>query len=192
MSLGITSRDKQQPLTGTISFGERFVKSEQFDRVFHEGMALVERTAAYLENEGRAAARKLAPPLSVVYATESMRLTTRLLELASWLLIRRSINVGEITTEEAARKRSRLKLGGSGRPSHNSQFDNLPAGLRSLISESFQLHDRIVQIDRAVEMNVSVSNPVDAQNPVARQLTLIKSAFGGAETVAAESGIAAN
>src|SRR5919108_3720902 len=70
----------------TVSFGERFAASELFDRVFQEGMALVERTAAYLDGEGRKEAKLLRPPVSVIYATESMRLTTRLLELASWLV----------------------------------------------------------------------------------------------------------
>ena len=39
----------------TVSFGERFQASAQFDGVFKQGMALVERTAAYLEGPGRAA-----------------------------------------------------------------------------------------------------------------------------------------
>ena len=54
-----------------------------------KGMALVERTAEYLDREGRTESRKLKPPVSLAYSTESMRLTTRLLDLASWLLIQR-------------------------------------------------------------------------------------------------------
>ena len=165
--------------TATVSFGERFVKSGQFERVFHEGMALVERTAAYLEGDGRAAARRLAPPTSIAYATESMRLTTRLLELASWLLIRRSLNTGEISQEEAARKRARLSFSGSGRPGHNSLFDQLPPGLRGLIEESFQLHDRIVQIDRAVSGAAAGVASASTANPVVAQLIRLEAAFGG-------------
>ena len=56
-------------------------------------MALVERTASYLEGPGRAEAKRLAAPANVLYASESMRLTTRLLDLASWLLIRRALSV---------------------------------------------------------------------------------------------------
>ena len=118
------------------------------------------------------------PPVSIAYATESMRLTTRLLELASWLLIRRSINAGEITAEEAARKRARLKLNGSGRPSHNSHFEKLPDGLQRLIEESFQLNDRITQLDRAVTaMATPIAEPA-ADNPVAQQMAQIQTAFG--------------
>ncbi len=50
-------------------------------------MTLVEETADYLDGDGRHAARELPRPASIVYATESMRLTTRLMQLASWLLL---------------------------------------------------------------------------------------------------------
>jgi regulator of CtrA degradation len=69
----------------TVSFGERFQSSEQFDHIFKEGMALVERTASYLDGPGRKEAKALTGGVGVLYATESMRLTTRLLDLASWL-----------------------------------------------------------------------------------------------------------
>ena len=78
----------------TVSFGERFQSSEQFDHIFKEGMALVERTASYLDGPGRREAKTLTGGVGVLYATESMRLTTRLLDLASWLLIRRALREG--------------------------------------------------------------------------------------------------
>lgn len=158
----------------TVSFGERFAASDQFDGVFKQGMALVERTAAYLDGDGRRDAKALKAPLNVVYATESMRLTTRLLELASWLLIRRGLKEGDLTVVEAAKKRERVKLRPFGRPSHIRDFDALPEGLRTLIQESFVLNDRVTQIDRSIEQ------PIDAvaANPVAAQLTALQTAFG--------------
>ncbi|MEZ5899695.1 MAG: DUF1465 family protein [Hyphomicrobiaceae bacterium] len=162
----------------TVSFGERFQSSGQFDHIFKEGMALVERTAAYLDGPGRAEAKRLTGPASVLYATESMRLTTRLLDLASWLLIRRSLKEGEITEEEAAKKRRRVKLQAFGRPAHVTGFGDLPAGLRDLIEQSFTLHDRIVQLDRAMnsagDPDVIPERPA---NPVAAQMNLLERAF---------------
>ena len=93
----------------TVSFGEHFAASDQFDAIFKEGMGLVERTAAYLDGPGRKEARALRGPVAVLYATESMRLTTRLLELASWLMIRRALKEGEITSDEARAKRERAR-----------------------------------------------------------------------------------
>ncbi len=162
----------------TVSFGERFQASEQFDQVFKEGMGLVERTAAYLDGEGRRESKGLAGATTVLYATESMRLTTRLLDLASWLLIRRALKDGEITEEEAQRKRARVKLQAFGRPSHIKGFADLPDGLRQLIEASFSLHDRIVQLDRA--MSVKPEAPVEAEvavNPVQSQMRRLQLAF---------------
>src|SRR6476646_3384455 len=142
----------------TVSFGEHFAASDQFDAIFKEGMGLVERTAAYLDGPGRKEARALRGPIAVLYATESMRLTTRLLELASWLMIRRALKEGEITTEEARVKRDRVRLRAPGRPSHVKGFTELPEGLQTLIEASFALNDRIVQLARAMPV-------VDGQAP---------------------------
>jgi regulator of CtrA degradation len=159
----------------TVSFGEHFAASDQFDAIFKEGMSLVERPAAYLDGAGRKEARSLRGPASVLYATESMRLTTRLLELASWLMIRRAQKQREITAEEARIKRGRVKLRVSTRPSHIAGFADLPQGLRLLIDASSALNDRIVQLDRAIE--VVVADAVVADNPVGAQVTRLEEAF---------------
>jgi regulator of CtrA degradation len=44
-------------------------------------MALVEETATYLDGSGRNESRKLERSAAMEYATESMRLTTRLMQL---------------------------------------------------------------------------------------------------------------
>jgi regulator of CtrA degradation len=162
----------------TVSFGERFQSSEQFGHIFKEGMALVERTAAYLDGPGRKEAKGLTGGVGVLYATESMRLTTRLLDLASWLLIRRALREGEISEDEAKKKRRRVKLQAFGRPAHVKGFADLPSGLRDLIEESFALHDRICQLDRAMTTAADpdvVTEP--AANPVAQQMGLLERAF---------------
>lgn len=160
----------------TVSFGEKFAQSEQFDAIFREGMQLVEQTAEYLDGHGRKDAKSLNPPVSVAYATESMRLTTRLLDLASWLLVQRSLKEGEITYEEASAKREGMKLRPFGRPSHIKYFDELPEGLRSLISRSYSLGDRISQLDRALQNDETVAGDV-ARNAVNEQIAQLHAAF---------------
>lgn len=167
-----------EPEGVTVSFGERFQASAQFDRVFKEGMTLVERTAAYLDGDGRKAAKALTGQTTVLYTTESMRLTTRLLDLASWLLIRRALKDGEITVAEAQKKRARVKLQSLGRPSHIRGFAELPEGLQRLIEESFALHDRIVQLDLAMNsLSDDKLAPALAANPVGAQISRLERAF---------------
>ncbi|HEX5600096.1 MAG TPA: DUF1465 family protein [Hyphomicrobiaceae bacterium] len=178
--MGSTSRCSE--VSGvTVSFGEHFAASEQFDAIYAQGMALVERTAAYLDGPGRQEAKQLKPHVALTYSTESMRLTARLLDLASWLLIRRSLRDGDITEEEARRKRARLKLHTTGRPSHIPNFDELPQQLQALIKESFELSDRILRIDRSLEAvsGNEASRPA-SKNPVAAQIAAIQAAFNAA------------
>src|SRR5215510_7714083 len=174
----MSSRTDPQTPAGkgtTVSFGEHFAASDQFDAIFKEGMGLVERTAAYLDGPGRKEARALRGPVAVLYATESMRLTTRLLELASWLMIRRALKEGEITPQEARSKRDRVKLRSPGRPTHVKGFAELPQGLRTLIEASYALNDRIFKLDRAIE--VVVGDATVGANPVGAQVTRLEEAF---------------
>ena len=134
-----------------VSFGERYLTSERFQSIYREGMELVEETARYLDGEGRNEGKALKGATSLSYATESMRLTTRLMNIASWLLIRRSVNNGEMTQDRARRERLKLKIDSIGRPSHIKGFDELPAKLQTLISASFALQDKVIKLDRLFE-----------------------------------------
>src|SRR5262249_32011459 len=77
-----------------VQFSERLTNSTAFSNLFREGMDLVEETAAYLDGAGRVEAKVLDRAVSLTYATESMRLTTRLMQLASWLLLHRAVKGG--------------------------------------------------------------------------------------------------
>jgi regulator of CtrA degradation len=164
-----------------VSFAEKFTASQQFDAIFKEGMALVESTAAYLDGAGRKDAKSLKPAIAMAYATESMRLTTRLLELASWLLVRRALKDGDITREEALAKHRRMKLETIGRPSHVKLFDDLPKKLRVLIKSSFSLQDRIIKLDQAFKTDQEFipDTTAPAVNPVGASVARIAAAFGG-------------
>ena len=85
-----------------------FARSELFERTFKEGMGLVEETAAYLDGPGRAASKRLSRGAALAYAGESMRLTTRLMQVASWLLVQRSVADGDISVDEVAKDKYRL------------------------------------------------------------------------------------
>lgn len=161
-----------------IVFGEKFARSPQFDAIFREGMQLVEQTAEYLDGPGREQAKGLRPPVSVIYATESMRLTTRLLDLATWLLVQRSLKDGDITEEEALAKRENVKLRPFGRPTHIKCFEDLPGGLQDLIISSFALSDRITQLDLAMRANEE-DVIAAARNPVNEHLRKLQDAFAG-------------
>src|SRR5437868_14531297 len=118
--------------TGPVSFSERLAGSQAFAVLFKEGMALVEETAAYLDGAGRQDAKRLERSAALVYATESMRLTTRLMQLASWLLLHRAVNEGEMSLAQASKEKKKVKLS-LGEPVDERTLKILPERLCDLI-----------------------------------------------------------
>jgi regulator of CtrA degradation len=156
-----------------VVFALRLGGSELFRSLFKEGMALVEQTADYLDGDGRGESRRLSRSGSLAYATESIRLTTRLMQLASWLLLQRAVNDGEISSEQARLERSKVKLASLATATEGSGWDALPEKLKSLISRSLRLQERIRRLDGATGPEARAA----AENPVRRQIGLIAEAF---------------
>jgi regulator of CtrA degradation len=163
-----------RPPAAPIFFGRRLAGSDAFKTMFREGMALVEETATYLDGDGREQSRGLGRAGSLAYATESMRLTTRLMQLASWLLLQRAVNDGEMSSEQANTEKSKVKLGGLASATGGPGWSDMPARLRELISRSLLLQERVRRLDGVLDANVVAVGP---ENPVARQLGRIAEAF---------------
>src|SRR3954464_5157919 len=106
---------------GPVLFGERLASSPPFAALFRGGMGLVEETAAYLDGPGRQESKKLERHASLAYATESMRLTTRLMQLASWLLLHRAVKEGEMSLAQAYKEKAKVKL----TPADSNDEDNI-------------------------------------------------------------------
>ncbi len=159
-----------------VSFGERLANSQAFADLFKDGMALVEETATYLDGPGRQESKKLERAAALAYATESMRLTTRLMQLASWLLLHRAVKEGEMSLAQANKEKTKVKLAAT--DTHDP--DNvalLPEKLRGLIERSLTLQNKVRRLDNTIHNRVSADQVV-AANPVERQLGLLKAAFG--------------
>ena len=169
-------RDQRSTIDSTIDFFSKFSNSDQFEKVFKEGMGLVEETANYLDGEGRSESRELNRQGAVAYATESMRLTTRLMQLASWLLLQRAIAAGEVSRDSVTREKSRISLTDIGQGHPIPGAETMPQGLRELVERSLRLHERIVVLDTMI--NVPAPMDVANQNPVASQLSQLARAFG--------------
>ncbi|MFZ4530393.1 MAG: DUF1465 family protein [Alsobacter sp.] len=158
-----------------VSFATTFVTSEAFRALFREGMSLVEQTAAYLDGPGREESRNLPRLAALAYASESMRLTTRLMQLASWLLLQRAVAEGEMTPVQARQQKEKVRLSQQNSLTSPDSLESLPGDLRDLIAASLRLQDRIMHLDRLMEPGVS--NAPQAPNPVALQHMLLRSAF---------------
>lgn len=169
----VTFRDERD----WVSFGRTYVTSDAFKTLFREGMALVEETAAYLDGEGRAESRLTARDATLAYASESMRLTTRLMQIASWLLVQRAVSEGEITPGQAVEEKTRVRLtGAEAKPDDRDAFALLPLRLQDLVRRAGRLHARILHLDGLITENRPTPAPLES--PVAFQHGLLRVAFG--------------
>lgn len=164
--------DASAPIqTSRIHIVRDFASSDLFDRTFKEGMALVEETASYLDGDGRRDSRLLSREDALVYAGESMRLTTRLMQIASWLLVQRAVREGDMDANDACDDKYRIS------PLGAEAADNkaLPSGLLTLLDRSNRLYERISHMDKRMFVD---AEPESTVNPVISQLQRLQSAFG--------------
>jgi len=166
--------DRSHSESALVQFSERLTNSAAFGTLFREGMDLVEETAAYLDGDGRTEAKALERSVSLTYATESMRLTTRLMQLASWLLLHRAVKEGEMTLSQANREKTKVKLTAAD-PGPEDMIEKLPQQLQDLITRSMNLQSRVRRLDVTIHATPAERAPIG--NPLVPQLNRLKAAF---------------
>ena len=149
-----------------------FTDTAMFDRTFDEGMALVEETARYLDGRGREEARTLPRKAAMLYAGESMRVTTRLMQAASWLLVQRAVRDGDMDRADALHERYRLGSREICLGVCAEETNDLPIQLQDLLARSDNLYRRIARVDDVLFGTAEV--PIGARG----QIDALAQAFG--------------
>jgi regulator of CtrA degradation len=153
-----------------------FAASELFERTFQEGMDLVEETAAYLDGGGREDSKLLSRNAALAYAGESMRLTTQLMQVASWLLVQRAVREGEMAASAAFDERYRLAQDVPGAARPDAPIEDLPIHLVHLCERSERLYERVRRLDRSMYARDELA--IEAPHPVLSQFDRLREAFG--------------
>src|SRR6266404_5264561 len=189
--------DRSQGEAALVQFSERLTNSAAFGTLFREGMDLVEETAAYLDGAGRAQAKALDRSVSLTYATESMRLTTRLMQLASWLLLHRAVKEGEMTLTQANREKTKVKLSAAD-PGPADMIEKLPQQLQDLIARSMTLQTKVRRLDSTIHAPtteraaIGTSGlPIAARSVVGAWIVLSRRQSAGAAAQSPEGGVRA-
>jgi regulator of CtrA degradation len=141
--------DRSQGETALVRLSERLTNSAAFGTLFREGMDLVEET-------------------------ESMRLTTRLMQLASWLLLHRAVKEGEMTLTQANREKTKVKLSAAD-PGADDIIGKLPQQLQDLIARSMALQGKVRRLDTTIHTPAAERAAIG--NPLVPQLNRLKAAF---------------
>ena len=160
----------------TVRLAEHLAFSRSFQPIFNEGMTLVDETAAYLDGAGRREAQTLSRIAATLYAAESMRLTTRLMQIASWLLLQRAANQGDMSRAQVEAEKAKVRLEGIGSGRDSPLYGELPAPFRDLSERSLKLERRIAMLDREIYGSVPPAE-TENRNPVGEQIHLLRTAF---------------
>ncbi|TZG28670.1 DUF1465 family protein [Sphingomonas montanisoli] len=120
--------------------------SRLIDTLYTEAMLLADEVRAYFE---RASAEReaLLPLDRVVFSCESLKVTTRLMHILSWLLSQRAAEMGQVDTIEA-RLTKRI---GEAADSDPATLHALPDEAIALIEASRDLYARVARLDAAEE-----------------------------------------
>ncbi|MCP1334869.1 protease adaptor protein RcdA [Futiania mangrovi] len=156
----------------------QFASSAVFYKTFDEAMALVQETAAYLDGQGRFESQDLGRDCALVYAAESMRLTTRLMQVSSWLLAQRALQKGQIAYAEAAGPKYRLSMPEPSVAPNPRVLSQLPDRFVTLISRSRRLYARVKRID--TQLYGEGDRTQLAEPPFAHHIRRIEAAFAPA------------
>ncbi len=176
---GVDMNEPSMEGAKTIKLAERRVFSDSFKPLYNEGMGLVEEAAEYLDGQGRAEAKKLSRLAATLYAAESMRLTTRLMQVASWLLLQRAANSGEMSRDQVASEKSKVRLDTASAQAEAAGWAEMPKDFVDLVERSLSLQALIRRMDDEIYgKNVVVHTPpMRAVNPVSDQISLLNTAF---------------
>lgn len=152
--------------------GNDFTGGKLFDRVFAEGMALVERAAAYLDGPGRGDAKGLSREAGLTYAAWSMELTTRLMQAASWLVMQKAVRDGDMAPNEAMAPKYRMVREGPKLDASAQRSSDISPVFLDMVEEAEALYDRICRLDASLYGDARN----DGESPVNQQIEKLKEA----------------
>lgn len=130
------------------------------EKTYDEAIALVHQSAAYLDGEGTLLREDLGDQLRPVFTAESLRATTRLMQVVSWLMTQRAVLSGEMSPEEAREHKYRLGARGICLADPLDGTEKLPEYFQDLIESSRGLYERVARIEERLLEEAEVDNPV--------------------------------
>jgi regulator of CtrA degradation len=171
-------KNREIEQSNMIILTERKICSDRFKPLYNNGMLLVEEAAAYLDGQGRSDAKSLSRVSATLYAAESMRLTTRLMQIASWLLLQRALNSGEMSKAQILEEKSKVMLDTPSAIHKSDVWDSLPEQFISIVERSLRMQELVRRMDSEIYSRSKLNNTAEAlRNPVFDQIDLLQTAF---------------
>ena len=114
------------------------------DSLYVEAMVLADEARSYFDREGRDDRLGLDPIARVGFSCESLKVTTRLMQVIAWLLTQRAVEAGELSPSQARTPSRRL---GEAAESDPGAIEKLPERAAGLVQASQELYARVRRLD---------------------------------------------
>ncbi|WP_417317344.1 DUF1465 family protein [Emcibacter sp.] len=129
------------------------------EKSYREALELTVSVAEYMENQkGKIPVPELGK--KVGFASESMRMTTCLMQSVSWLLVQKGVVAGELSAEEAMDNKYRLNNRDTCLASDEGILDNLPEEFRAYLERTQDLYRRVERMEMMLSGGEVTDNPV--------------------------------
>ncbi len=131
------------------------------EKSYQEAMELTQAVASYLEVENaQLKDSDLTVGKEIYYASESMRVSTCLMQVMSWFLVQKGVAAGEITKEQAQSLKFRLGAMDICLAEVDSNKKHLPEKFVEFLKKSQDLYRQVARMDKMVYGDNEVTNPV--------------------------------
>lgn len=121
------------------------------DGTYEEALQMAREARAFVLGQQNAARPKREPLPRMAVSYASLKVTARLTQVIAWLLVRRAVQAGEMTLEEAAAPEYRLSGQEACAEAMPVPADSLPEALTDLMERSLRLYERIARLDSMMD-----------------------------------------
>ncbi|PCJ40476.1 MAG: hypothetical protein COA81_08855 [Alphaproteobacteria bacterium] len=137
------------------------LNSRFLERTYQEAMALTQAVASYLEADNdRISGFNLSVKSDVYYASESMRVSTCLMQVMAWFLVQKGVASGEITKEQAGSMKYRLGAEDICLAHVDTSQGSLPAEFVVFLEKAQNIYRQVSRMDKMVYGDRKIVNPV--------------------------------
>lgn len=146
-----------------------------FRNTYNYAMELIERMSSYIDGEGRSLPDLLSSEATSLYTQEAMAASTRLMQIASWLLLLRSALEGDMSWQNAFSEKAKICLNTTSARDNSQLWLELPNKFRDIVEQSLSLEARIRQLDAKISR--AYANQDEQVNLVHKQLHMLEKKF---------------
>ncbi len=154
-------RHKNREMTRQRLNSDGLLDARFLDKSYREAIELTRSVATYLEQEDKGGEPfGLDSETKIFHASESMRISTCLMQVVSWFLVQKAVAAGEMTREEAGAEKHRLGARDVCLADVDRTGIKVPEEFLTYLDQAQGLYLRVARVDDMVYDRHSPENPV--------------------------------